>query len=201
MTFQESDLKFEFSDTHWLVKKYNTHRFFKILSGAGLKGVDFIGIYQNEQVVFWEVKNYRTKHRDKIQSYLVIDNTPVFIEKIVRKVVDTLTAISVVHQYLRRQWWYRFYIAYPNLIPLFFQICLYFLRLYCIFVSRLALFQTTTKISDRYTVLSLTDHEVKCPQGEALSYVQYMHQEQPDETGEDLKVYETHFRVICCPIM
>ena len=117
--FQESDLQFQFSDTDWRVKKYDTHRFFKTLSGAGLKGVDFLGIFQDKQVVLWEVKNYHTNQANKSQNYLIVENTVVFIENIIGKVTDTLTAIRVIQQYLNRQWWYRFYSAYSSYIPTF----------------------------------------------------------------------------------
>lgn len=120
MTFQESDLQFHFSDTDWQIKKYDTHRFFKTLSGAGLKGIDFLGIFQDKQVVLWEVKNYHTNQTNKSQNYLIVENTAVFIETIMAKVIDTLTAMRVIQQYLRRQWWYRFYDSYASFIPTFF---------------------------------------------------------------------------------
>jgi len=56
MIFKESDLTFNFSQKEWEIIRYDTHRYYKILSGAGLKGVDFLGIYQKNKVVFFEVK-------------------------------------------------------------------------------------------------------------------------------------------------
>lgn len=117
MTFQESDLQFQFADIDWQIKKYDAHRYFKILSGAGLSGVDFLGIYKETQVVFWEIKNYHTNDASKTPNYLVIKDTSLFIEKIRTKMEDTLTAIRVVHQYLQRQWWYRFFLQYHQFIP------------------------------------------------------------------------------------
>ncbi len=117
MTFQESDLQFQFSDDEWQIKKYDAHRYFKILSGAGLSGVDFLGIYQGQQVVFLEIKNYRTYKSSSPQDYLVLKDTVLFIEKVANKMKDTLTAIRVVHQYLHRQWWYRLFLKYHSFIP------------------------------------------------------------------------------------
>ena len=39
--FIESDLQFYFPD-HWAVREYDNHRFYKNLSGLGLKGLDFL---------------------------------------------------------------------------------------------------------------------------------------------------------------
>jgi len=120
MTFQESDLQFNFSDADWQVIKYDTHRYFKILSGVGLKGIDFLGIYQERQVIFFEVKNFHTNKVTKDNSYQIIDNTPLFIENIIHKIEDAKRAVKVVHQYLQRKWWYRFFLNYHSFIPSFF---------------------------------------------------------------------------------
>ena len=117
MTFQESDLKFQFSDAAWQVIKYDTHRYFKILSGAGLKGIDFLSIYQGKQVVFFEVKNFHTHQPTKNGAYQIIENTQEFIENIIGKMEDTLSAIKVVTQYFHRKWWYRFFLTYHRFIP------------------------------------------------------------------------------------
>jgi len=119
MTFQESDLTFQFSDADWQIEKYDAHRYFKTLSGAGLKGVDFLGIYCGREVVLWEVKNYHTNQAVKNHRYLIVEHIPTFIENIVDKVTDTLMAIRVIQQYLMRQWWYRFYGRYRSFIPTF----------------------------------------------------------------------------------
>lgn len=120
MTFQESDLKFQFSDADWQIIKYDAHRYFKILSGAGLKGIDFLGIYQGKQVVFFEVKNFHTHQPINNDAYQIIENTPEFIESIIGKMEDTLSAIKIVIQYLQRKWWYRLFLNYQQFIPTIF---------------------------------------------------------------------------------
>ena len=62
--FEESDLVFHFNQD-WVVRKYDEHRFYKTISGLGMKGVDFIGIFKAEQVVFIEIKNYRIRYEGK----------------------------------------------------------------------------------------------------------------------------------------
>jgi len=69
MQLKESALLFDFEETDWIVKKYDDHRYYKSLSGAGLKGVDFIGIFQQEKVVFIEVKNFRAKHPTRKEPF------------------------------------------------------------------------------------------------------------------------------------
>ena len=117
MTFEESDLQFHFLPAYWRVKKYDTHRYFKILSGAGLKGVDFLGILQEKEVIFFEVKNYRTHHPTKPPSYLIFEDTEAFINRITNKLKDTLQAINIIHLYLERKWWFRWYLKWEQYLP------------------------------------------------------------------------------------
>ena len=73
MTYQESGLEFNF-DNNWVLKKYDSHPFYKSLSGANLKAVDFIGIWKNEILVLIEVKNYKIRYsalkKSPIQFFL-----------------------------------------------------------------------------------------------------------------------------------
>lgn len=108
MTFKESGLTFNFGPG-WVVKKYDEHAYFRSLSGMGLKGVDFIAIRQERELVFIEVKNYRTRYNaDMDQSFeVVVKPTAELAYELKRKSEDTLLAIDAVLQYYRRSWWYR----------------------------------------------------------------------------------------------
>ena len=119
MTFVESDLTFEFLDAEWQVMRYDTHRYFKILSGAGLKGVDFIGIYRKQEVVFIEVKNFRTNHPTKPPNYTIFEDTEAFIHQIADKLEDSLQAVQIIKKVLLRKWWYRFYLQTKKWWPRF----------------------------------------------------------------------------------
>ncbi|MEM1123114.1 MAG: hypothetical protein AAGJ18_21910 [Bacteroidota bacterium] len=115
MIFQESGLLFTFSEKTWDVLQYDTHKYYKILSGVGLKGVDFLGIYQKRQVVFWEVKHFRSP----ISKDHKFELSPDFEGQIVGKLVDSIRAIRVIHQYLERKWWYRAYQKFKGYFPSF----------------------------------------------------------------------------------
>lgn len=122
MTFLESDLQFNFAATQWQIMKYDSHQYFKTLSGAGLKGVDFIGIYQQNQLVFFEVKNFRAYAAEVNTTFSIFENTALFIENIQYKLEDTLTAINVIIKYLNRKSWYRYFLKLESYIPArFFQ--------------------------------------------------------------------------------
>ena len=107
MTFRESGLQFEFAATDWWVLKYDAHRYFQIFSGAGLKGVDFMGIYQETQLVLVEVKNYRYRDQFPKTSYLLETDPTALAERVVRKIEDSLRAIRVLRRYYSRKWWFR----------------------------------------------------------------------------------------------
>ena len=120
MTFEESDLTFNFSDNDWEIIRYDTHRYYKTLSGVGLKGVDFLGIYKKRQVVFFEVKHFRSPQFINATAYSILEDSDTFTNRITGKLDDTINAIRVIIQYLERKLWYRFYLRYDYLMPSFF---------------------------------------------------------------------------------
>lgn len=117
MQLTESALLFDFEDTDWIVKKYDDHQYYKPLSGAGLKGVDFIGIFQQEKVVFIEVKNFRAKHPTRKEPFSVLADTNQFITKIADKFEDTFIATITIKAYLKKKWWYRLFLKFQRHLP------------------------------------------------------------------------------------
>jgi hypothetical protein len=113
MEFQESNMLFKF-DKQWVVKKYDAHRFFAGLAGAGLKGVDFIAI-SPDKLLIMEIKNYRRRHdwQEENPFDKVIADPDEFIYKITDKVEDTLRGITAIGKYYRQKWWY--FLAAPLL--------------------------------------------------------------------------------------
>ena len=117
MLLYESDLVFDFDETAWVVKKYDSHRYYKKLSGSGLKGVDFIGIFQQRQVVFIEVKHFRSRHPTLQEEFAVLTTTKQFIAKMADKLEDTFTAVTAIAAYLRKKWWYRLFVKWEAHLP------------------------------------------------------------------------------------
>ncbi len=105
--FLESGLNFKFP-ADWKVFKYDEHRFYQYLSGAGLKGVDFIAIHQ-EQLILIEVKNYMERFVKKGEHPMnpLTENPEIYAEKYFRKFEDTFRLLDIIEQYYQRQWWYR----------------------------------------------------------------------------------------------
>lgn len=105
--FEESGLIFRFPKD-WIVFKYDEHRFYRYVSGSGLKGVDFIGVHE-EKLFLIEVKNY--KDRVKLDTYDPMENllnsAKAQGERYVRKLKDSLKLLDVIQQYYLRKWWYR----------------------------------------------------------------------------------------------
>lgn len=110
--FSESGLVFQF-DKNWVVKKYDDHRFYKRVSGAGLKGIDFISASNQEPVILWEVKNYVNRHPSVQEENRrkLLEETEEFISDMVQKVEDTFVAINAIHKYYMRRWWFK--LLYP----------------------------------------------------------------------------------------
>lgn len=107
-TFQESGLTFEFEDD-WIVIQYDKHRFYRYLSGRGLKGVDFIYVINFEKLVLMEVKNFNDRWvKDGINpTETFLDNLDRFFNVFVGKFNHTIRAIQIVHSFYRRKWWFR----------------------------------------------------------------------------------------------
>lgn len=105
--FSESELHFKFPES-WIVYKYDNHRFYRYLSGSGLKGVDFIAIHQ-DQLFLIEVKNYAIRfiHKDYDPMDALLADPSAYIDKYFRKFDDTLRLIDVIDRYYKRKWWYR----------------------------------------------------------------------------------------------
>jgi len=107
-TFQESDLTFQFSP-NWVIKKFDDHKYYRILSGYGLKGVDFIGILNQQTLVLIEIKNYRRRKASPKAPDIsdILGNKPPLTEAFAYKIEDTILAINTVHKYLLRKWGFR----------------------------------------------------------------------------------------------
>lgn len=104
--FQESDLKFQFSDNWWVVQ-YDDLTDYNNLKNTveGSKAVDFIGILGNETLTFFEIKNFRG-YRIENKPRLEVGHDPIEVE-IAQKVRDTLAGVAAAARnstHLRTEW-------------------------------------------------------------------------------------------------
>ena len=109
-SFEESGYKFEFGP-QWKVIKYDDHRFYRILSGQNMSGVDFAAIYKSDTVYLIEIKNFKQYENDIIDKPITE-----FSEEIIEKGLDSLRLIEVIKKYLDRKFLYR---AFYNLVNRF----------------------------------------------------------------------------------
>jgi hypothetical protein len=108
MIFEESGLLFEF-EGDWDIRKYDSHKYYKILAGTGLKGIDFLGIHNKQELYLFEVKNYKIRNEWQTSDPMDrIRETPEELaEKIIQKIEDSLRLFRVIYLYYRRKWMYR----------------------------------------------------------------------------------------------
>lgn len=106
--FIESDLLFNFPE-NWAVREYDNHRFYKNLSGLGLKGVDFLVLAPEGagHLYLVEVKNYRTRIRKGTTYEAPLKSPEELAVTVATKYEHTLRAIRAVHLFYQRKWWYR----------------------------------------------------------------------------------------------
>ncbi len=98
--YLESGLSISFSFSLWKIRQYDLHTYYKGMSGRGLKGADFVGLYKKDRLVIIEVKNYR------YDSTLPPDTEKV-VDEMYRKTEDTLIGLDAIRQMLERKWLYR----------------------------------------------------------------------------------------------
>lgn len=103
--FQESEISFTFAPNHWAVKKYDDHAYFQGFSGVGLKGVDFVAIFENKKVLLIEVKDYQVKN-ENIRTKEVansLSDPDKIAGAVAQKFEDTLAGIKAIHTYYQRK--------------------------------------------------------------------------------------------------
>ncbi|MEZ4984812.1 MAG: hypothetical protein R2795_07215 [Saprospiraceae bacterium] len=108
MTWVESDLTF-FFPAGWGIRKYDKQRFYRFMSGLGMKGVDFLLLSpEGEQHLYlMEVKNYRTRSTEE-GIFTPILRTPEDLAKhLFAKYDHTIRAIRAIELFYQRKWWYR----------------------------------------------------------------------------------------------
>ena len=111
--YSESGLIFNFPDD-WKVFPFDQHRFYRYVSGYGLKGVDFIGITPEKKLVLIEVKNYFDRFpKDGVDPLQRILEDPwEFAEQMILKFEDSFSLIKGIQQYYQRRTWFK-WIAAP----------------------------------------------------------------------------------------
>ena len=109
MTFTESSLQLSFDPEAWEVIAYDRHRYYNTLKGAGLRGVDFLGIWREDTLVLLEVKNFRVRPAEQSEEAirLLLEKPDLLVEAMAEKRQDTLRGLDGIEGYWRRKWWYR----------------------------------------------------------------------------------------------
>lgn len=105
--YQESDLTFNFPPG-WAIRKYDDHRFYRGLSGHGLKAVDFIALLPDGRLCLIEVKNYHPR-MDEDGKLHPVDRKKAkeLAGSLAQKYADSLRAIMVINRYYRSKWYFR----------------------------------------------------------------------------------------------
>ena len=109
--FSESGLLFSFRDS-WKVIRYDAHRYYKIVSGQSIRGVDFACITDEDELLLIEVKNFYQHHNEG-----VIADVEDFAEEMKEKILDTLDLLKIIHTYHKRKWSYRLFIELIKKFP------------------------------------------------------------------------------------
>lgn len=107
-TFSESSLQFQFAD-RWKALHFDQHRFYRYLSGQGLKGVDFLAVdWLEEELLLMEVKNFDPGDwaGDSPTMQLVLEAPEEYAQKIMEKFADSLRLCQIIYDYYQRKWWY-----------------------------------------------------------------------------------------------
>ncbi len=113
--FHESGLLFSFPKD-WQVLKYDAHPYFRAISGAGMRGADFIWVDSAGVLTLMEVKHFRKPSQPGIDAPDLLPPPAELAEAVGRKMADTLMGIQVVEGYLSRKWTFRVWRRLAQLI-------------------------------------------------------------------------------------
>ncbi|MEM8906941.1 MAG: hypothetical protein AAGD05_03765 [Bacteroidota bacterium] len=117
-SFVESQLVFHFPAA-WLIIKADAHRFYRYLSGSGLKGVDFIGFPNPKTLVLIEVKNYvdRFPADGQLPITAILNDPSHYAAQFLQKFADSFRLIHIAHQHYQRRWWFRAWQSVSSWLP------------------------------------------------------------------------------------
>ncbi len=118
--FEESGVRITFNAS-WVVRKYDAHTYYQGLAGAGLRGVDYLGLHRNRELVLFELKNYLIfddpRRRKAVTNSLSRPQAVAGV--LIHKLEDTFTAIRAIRKYYLRNPWYRWAAPLLRLLPWF----------------------------------------------------------------------------------
>ena len=109
--FSESGFEFRF-DKSWDIIKYDEHRFYRMLSGNDMSGVDFAGILNQEEAYLIEVKNFSQYPVDKIDKSI-----EELCQELIEKGKDSIQLIEVIQKYYKRKFLYKSFYKLVCRIP------------------------------------------------------------------------------------
>lgn len=98
--FTESDQTVSFPSDWWVIK-LDEHRYYRRLSGQGLKAVDFLALHDDFGLMLIELKNY---HGRPVPADLGLTME--------EKSADTARLIHIVNRYLQRKLYYRIFFSW-----------------------------------------------------------------------------------------
>jgi len=109
MTFTESALSFTFAPEYWELIAYDRHKYYNAVKGAGLRGVDFLGIWKEDKLVLLEIKNFQLREAAQSGPAILelLENPDLLFDAMIEKKQDSLLALDGIEAYLRRRWLYR----------------------------------------------------------------------------------------------
>ncbi len=93
IVFDESNLRFTFDENHWKVIKYDDHPSHAAIKISEHKAIDFLGVYNNKTLVFFELKNYRLHRLDPSTQQVMAKGAEELSTIIAQKVRDSVSGI------------------------------------------------------------------------------------------------------------
>lgn len=108
--YEESGLTFRFDADAWVVRRYDAHPFYRVLSGRGYRGVDFLLLHRREPRAVWlEVKHYVRADGggpgDTLRELLADPSG--LARHLAEKQADTLRGLRQIDHHYRTRWWWR----------------------------------------------------------------------------------------------
>lgn len=105
--FIESKIRFEFDEQNWNIIQYDASNgdFRKYVHINETKAVDFVGIYNSNTLVLFEIKSFRGFGNDAIVQNRLQNGMEELSTEIAQKVRDTISVIAGFNRTLSSPFW------------------------------------------------------------------------------------------------
>jgi len=105
--FIESSIRFKFDEEYWDIYQYDVNGgdFRKNVHLSETKGVDFIGVYNNNTLILFEIKSFKGFGNQLSVQNRLLNSMEELSTEVAQKVRDTVAAVAGFNRTIKTPFW------------------------------------------------------------------------------------------------